>query len=1172
MRQAHSISLLAVLAFTGVAGIASANDVASSTMYFRGNLVDNGDGTFTGVAAMIDEGGAAAGYDIYAEEGATAWFGDDPGSGPVWTPQLIGADHDAWPTWTPDTPDWYQYSLNLYVDGTTQKWAVRNHAGATEDHPWDDVGHWGSAIPPMGVPMSGLMDWTTMFAAETDTGVYLPGTGTPEIPGGAAGQGGGPAAWDMDWSWGSEAVPLEFSGFDVVIASLGGGIYDITMTPAGPSDVWVDDDFNSSTPGWGATHFDSIQAAIDAVSGSTVHVAAGLYEEQVVIDIDDLTIIGAGSGDNPTVDTIILSPATLTYYYTTSANNYPIVGLDGVTGVTIQNLRVDGANRGTANYRFQGVGFWNSGGTLQDCVVANVMDTAFSGAQHGVGVYAYNDTGGPYIVNLTNVEVPDYQKGGIAMNGAGLTAHLTNCTTIGQGPTTVTAQNGIQFYGSSGSITDCYVEDNIYTGSGWAASGVLLIDGPSITMNDVDILDNDVNVYCQGTSCTATGLSVTNTDPDAGTGFYSRISSSGLPFPGGSEDLVAPASPYGDYSPPMESGGRGTMNVSVSSSTFVGDGTGYAISCSNYSATDTIVANAQNCTIDNWEWGFVVFDSASVNNVALTATYNALTNTLGGFFTYLPGQVGTNNWWGSPSGPDDPDGTVPADIHNCAPVGDIVNNNPYGAFVSDDYVEYCPWLGGSGTLELEVYYACLSDSQIQVELWMSDVSYLVTGFQAFLAYDDTVLTYNGALSSYNSAVFNDHFTDIDDAETAAGQLMLDGNDSSSVGTDQDMLLATLVFTVDTPCSTTEVEFDLTQDFDSELSYLGEPLASTLTDTIPFKLDSTPPVVTCGGDIEQSADAGDLTCHAEVIWLAPTAMDDCDGDVSGSLSYDIDLYSDMAVDATQTTTTYSFPVGVHTVTATAMDGCGNADSCSFTVTVNDVYDIWVDIQLIGNPNPVTRCIHFVVDDCTSVDVPISFIDHDNDTNTPVQATAAIVQVPCGTAWSMLCAKDEQHTKWASTYLFDSGAHYTLTAMLVLDGGDTDNDGDCDINDVTWYLAQVGSLANAGGCPWDGVTRDADFNNSGSVDNLADYTFLSRNWLTTSSCVCTLSLRRPTITVQPQQVERSTAGLPAEVARRADLNRDGRINFEDVMLFEAEHGLPATLSTKMWVSTEEAALQN
>jgi len=239
LRLALTWITLASLLFSvfGTIPVQADNTISSSTIIFEGTLTDNGDGTYTGVLPCVDEATAGlgdneSGYDIYARNGATAWFGDDPGSGPVWNSVAIGTspnDHDAWSSWDPDTPDWYQYSLNLYVDGGEYKWAVRNHPGATAANPWSSD---PATYPPKGVPMSGAMDWTNMYATETDVGAYLPGTGTPEIPGGAAGKGGGPAAWDMDWSWGSEVVPLEYPGFDVDVTDLGAGQYRVTLTPA----------------------------------------------------------------------------------------------------------------------------------------------------------------------------------------------------------------------------------------------------------------------------------------------------------------------------------------------------------------------------------------------------------------------------------------------------------------------------------------------------------------------------------------------------------------------------------------------------------------------------------------------------------------------------------------------------------------------------------------------------------------------------------------------------------------------------------------------------------------------------------------------------------------------------------------------------------------------------
>ena len=221
-------SILLACAVLAVGAPAMANTVASSTMWFEGTLNDAGGGVYTGVVNMVDEaalgiGDSISGYDIYAKQGATAWFGNDPDGlagplPPVWTSQAIGADHDGWPTWNPDTPDWYQYSLELTATG----WALRNHAGATAANP--------HSTPPEGVPMSGSMDWTSMIAAETDVGAYM-GAGIPEIPGGAAANGGGAGAWDMDWSWGSEVVPLQYSDFKVDVVDLGGGQFRVSMTP-----------------------------------------------------------------------------------------------------------------------------------------------------------------------------------------------------------------------------------------------------------------------------------------------------------------------------------------------------------------------------------------------------------------------------------------------------------------------------------------------------------------------------------------------------------------------------------------------------------------------------------------------------------------------------------------------------------------------------------------------------------------------------------------------------------------------------------------------------------------------------------------------------------------------------------------------------------------------------
>ncbi len=69
-----------------------------------------------------------------------------------------------------------------------------------------------------------------------------------------------------------------------------------------PPEVWVDDDYNSSTPEWGVTHFAKIQDGINAVAvGGTVHVADGTYNESVTID-KSLSLMGNPGDSNPGPD------------------------------------------------------------------------------------------------------------------------------------------------------------------------------------------------------------------------------------------------------------------------------------------------------------------------------------------------------------------------------------------------------------------------------------------------------------------------------------------------------------------------------------------------------------------------------------------------------------------------------------------------------------------------------------------------------------------------------------------------------------------------------------------------------------------------------------------------------------------------------------------------------
>ena len=244
------------------------------------------------------------------------------------------------------------------------------------------------------------------------------------------------------------------------------------------------------------TFYTTIQAAIDdADEGDVIEVDGGTYTEQLHITTNDLTIQGATR-----YPVVIKSPAVLALSFATPSINKPVVFVDGVASFTLKNVTVDGDFKGNANSRFQGIGFWNAGGTVENVEVINIIDNPFSGAQHGVGIYAYNNTPTvEYTITLLNIDISNFQKNGIALNGdateKNLTVNVTYVDVIGQGPTGVTAQNGIQVQNASGVIDHCSVSGIDYTGSGWAASGILPYGAEDLQITYNTLIDCGYPIY-----------------------------------------------------------------------------------------------------------------------------------------------------------------------------------------------------------------------------------------------------------------------------------------------------------------------------------------------------------------------------------------------------------------------------------------------------------------------------------------------------------------------------------------------------------------------------------------------------------------------------------------------------------------------------------------------------
>jgi len=282
------------------------------------------------------------------------------------------------------------------------------------------------------------------------------------------------------------------------------------LTTVAPDQVWVDDDWTATAwgedadgtgPGlsFGWDQFSIAQLGIDAVGQSTVYVAPGVYEEQLEVMKDNLELIGTGTSPD---EVVILSPPSLPLFFTTSADNFPVVFIHGAENVRLQNLTVDGGGRGLGNYRFVGVAYFNSSSVVDNCRIIDIREEPPSGAQHGVGLMAYNSDGVPRDFSVNGTVISGHQKNGTVFHGEGLTVHVDGNEIVGFGPVSFIAENGIQISGgATGTVSGNTVTGHWYTGPSWASSCILPYNpGPGLLVNNNILDDCQAGIYGIGMS------------------------------------------------------------------------------------------------------------------------------------------------------------------------------------------------------------------------------------------------------------------------------------------------------------------------------------------------------------------------------------------------------------------------------------------------------------------------------------------------------------------------------------------------------------------------------------------------------------------------------------------------------------------------------------------------
>jgi hypothetical protein len=270
----------------------------------------------------------------------------------------------------------------------------------------------------------------------------------------------------------------------------------------------------------GLVSYSTIQDAVNAVpTGSTIEVCPGTYPEQVTINAKTLTLTGVLGGASGAA--VLIPPSGGLTVNATDIGGGAVAAqifVEDSTGVTISHLTVDGNGNALVGCGTDPIGiyFQNSSGNITDDAARNqILDSNDQGCQVGLGIDVESDSGAP-VITISNNSVHNFQKNGITANGPstgrGPAVAITGNTVIGIGASPVIAQNGIQIgFGATGKVTTNYVADDIYTGSIYGASGILIYASTGVTVSDNTVASAQYGI-------------ITATDPTFGTADNTTVS------------------------------------------------------------------------------------------------------------------------------------------------------------------------------------------------------------------------------------------------------------------------------------------------------------------------------------------------------------------------------------------------------------------------------------------------------------------------------------------------------------------------------------------------------------------------------------------------------------------------------------------------------------------------
>ncbi len=327
-----------------------------------------------------------------------------------------------------------------------------------------------------------------------------------------------------------------------------------------------------------------------------------------------------------------------------------------------------------------------------------------------------------------------------------------------------------------------------------------------------------------------------------------------------------------------------------------------------------------------------------------------------------------------------------------------------------------------------------------------------------------------------------------------------------------------------------------------------PFKTCCTKEIVIPDPTVPPTIKCPPDVIRNSDPG--TIKSIVEWEPVEVNGGCAGllSVTCTATHDGGANIDHLIERGGL-----FPAGLSMFECMVTDGCDGTETCRWTVQINATNTFKTKVQFSPTmvPGPLNRCILFefysscvepptVVEQVLEFGLPYSL---------PGQAANVMLKIPAG-KYACVTARDPLHSlRGVSDIVILDGMY---VANFVgdpffdgnwLTGGNLNGDGVIDILDFGIYLAEELStiLANT---TCETPTPHADINGDGMVDAF-DLAFISGSFgvFDKDSCCPSGSTSGITSVMEISVRELDQAGLHR--LRVADLNRDGLLNYQDVI---------------------------